>query len=99
LLVLQVRSSFRLNAGAAGESRGEMLKAAESKLSYLKMVTPRRPQSQTGSQTYVYQAGSGGVAEGKARMVEKIALSQRDHSDSRARHESLMHRQYFGGRK
>ena len=70
-----------------------MLADAESRLSYLKIVTPKRSQSQAvsakdtarsiGTKHYVYK--DGGLKAGSGEVVQRIPLDQRNYTDAASR--------------
>ena len=69
-----------------------MLAEAEAKLSYLKIVTPKRSRSreaeQTGTTHYVYKEGK--LQDGAGEVIQRIPLDQRNYTDAAARHQKLV---------
>jgi hypothetical protein len=72
---------------------------AQSKIGYLKMITPRDKRSKVGADAgrFVYEK-SGSSAEGSGTIKVGIPVEMRNYTDAAARHQQLMNRQYFGGR-
>jgi hypothetical protein len=79
--------------------REELLQEAQSKIGYLKMVTPRDKRSKNGVDTgrFVYDK-NGIAAEGNGKIRNGIPVEMRNYTDAAAKHQQLMNRQHFGGR-
>ena len=92
----QIRGAFRANKAASGVELQKMLLAAESKVSYLKIVTPRPKgcfSADAGAQTTTYGSAYGGA--GGDRGGAKPLLEQRDYSQAVGRHHKSVRRQHF----
>jgi hypothetical protein len=94
----QVRAGFRAHAGEPDQKQiGKLLRDAESRLSYLKIVTPRDARGQEGIIRKIYQDGRAleeGDAPKKGRApisnwtganMDPDSVSRHDHSLKRAR--------------
>ena len=101
----EIRNAFRANAGAScQEEIAELLKGAEAKISYLKIVTPRPKglraggnkgdgsvlSADSGSQTFAYGESTTGTQNGT-----KVPLASRDYTEAVGRHIKSVRRQHF----
>ena len=78
--------------------REHLIADAEKRISYLKIVTPKRLRSQPvdnsdtahaiSTKHYVYKSGT--LQDGTGAIKQKIPLDQRDYSDAAARHTKLV---------
>ena len=105
----RIRSAFRQNCDASSSEADELVREAEAKISYLKIVTPRSNRAGTaavggatsdgasGVKHYVYTGKEGGGAtlvHGPGANT-KIPLDQRDYSHAQAYANRSIRRQYF----
>ena len=94
----QIRGAFRANKAASGVELQKMLLAAESKVSYLKIVTPRQKGCFSADDAGAVQTTTYGSAYGGAggdRGAAKPLLEQRDYSQAVGRHHKSVRRQHF----
>lgn len=92
----EVRVGFRANLSEPSQDKvAGLLKVAQSRLSYLHIVTPRRPK---GGAATSYLFTKDGLIEGRA-IADKRTLRAGLDSDDVARHQHLLERQHFGHRR
>jgi len=92
-------------AASHADCRGErfvcridkLLHAGREKLSYLKIVTPRRPSGQAGKTSFILDK-DGTFHEGSAGVAGRTLRAGLD-SDDLARHRHLLERQHFMHRR
>lgn len=95
----EVRIGFRKHAHEKSQKEIDgLLKIAQGRLGYIKIVTPRRPENQAGVKRFIVKDGS--VAEGsdglaRAGLVQHAGI----YPDDIARHKYLIERQHFMHRK
>eukprot|EP00512_Aurantiochytrium_limacinum_P000386 CAMPEP_0171491306 /NCGR_PEP_ID=MMETSP0958-20121227/3788_1 /TAXON_ID=87120 /ORGANISM="Aurantiochytrium limacinum, Strain ATCCMYA-1381" /LENGTH=101 /DNA_ID=CAMNT_0012024713 /DNA_START=273 /DNA_END=578 /DNA_ORIENTATION=+ len=99
----EIREKFKANrTEASPEKIRELLEVAQSKLGYLKIVTPRGGRSTSSSSTggrsrLVFRNGE--WVEGGSSILDKRPLSQMDMNEAMSRHRYLLERQHFMHRK
>lgn len=91
-----IRSGFRNSAGSSPDEIKKLLKIAEGKLGYIKMITPRTPEGQEG-RTKMYFDRDGVHIGGKS--IPGRTLRAGLDADDLARHKYLLERQHFMHRK
>jgi len=93
-----IRAGFRKNITDTSEAEiDKLLHAGREKLSYLKIVTPRRPSGQAGKTSFILDK-DGTFHEGSAGVAGRTLRAGLD-SDDLARHRHLLERQHFMHRR
>ncbi len=100
--IKSIRDGFRLGISEADPNQAfNLLKEAESKLGFLKIVTPRRPidsAKSAGVQTFIVEKGQvvpGNVTYDRATTNSSTGINTWDMK----RHNQLVRRQHFLDRK
>ena len=99
--ISSIRTGFREGGAETNVDRiADLLKVAESKLGYLKVVSPRRPKdaSKQGGNTYLVKDGKvvpGSVSYDRSTLKTSNGICPQDLK----RHQQLLRRQYFMDRK
>jgi len=92
----QIRDSFRSSKDISDQNRvRELLEMAQSKLGYLKIVTPKT-KLVGGTSSFVMRKGN--LQKGRGSVGGKTQKSDGD-TDILAKHKYLMERQHFMHRK
>ena len=101
----QIRDAFRAHREAGTSEADELIREAEAKISYLRIVTPKsnlsggvrsREQDAASEKHYIYTGKDGGSrVEGPGVGGSKTPISQRDYSDARAQATRSIRRQHF----
>lgn len=99
----QLRSEFREHANVTDVAEiSRLLLAANSKLAYLRMITPT-PRVEKGQSTGTFVYRDGELQAGRGRDPGGARHSAYDGSnldpEAVARHQRLIDRQHFGGRR
>ncbi|GBG33600.1 Hypothetical Protein FCC1311_098232 [Hondaea fermentalgiana] len=95
----EVRDKFKAHAAEGSpEKVQELLNLAQSKLGYLKIVTPRTSRDATGKARLVLRDGK--WVEGSARLMDRAPHDKTSvDADALAKHNYLMERQHFMHRR
>ncbi|KAF0696804.1 Aste57867_12466 [Aphanomyces stellatus] len=95
----KIRHDFRSNGGiSSAEELDQLLMKAQSKISYLKIVTPKRTP-QTSPQRYVYKDGKRFDPNDMNASSSNATFQTTDVDAMMKRHVKLWRRQHFMDRK
>ncbi|EQC40710.1 hypothetical protein SDRG_01782 [Saprolegnia diclina VS20] len=94
----KVRHEFRAHEGAATpEELDQLLRKAQSKISYLKIVTPKKSSSSTQGSHFVYKNGQ--RIDGRELSADSATIKTHDYNAMMTKHVQLVRRQHFMDRK
>mmetsp|Transcript_17259 Transcript_17259/g.30413 ORF Transcript_17259/g.30413 Transcript_17259/m.30413 type:complete len:123 (+) Transcript_17259:205-573(+) len=93
-----IREGFRNSKkNISEEETKKLLEIGQNKLSYIKMVTPRRPQGQSGKSSFI-MGKDGKLVEGTTTIAGRTQRAG-IFPDDLKRHHQLLERQHFGLRR
>ncbi|OQR99726.1 hypothetical protein ACHHYP_04620 [Achlya hypogyna] len=98
LAMEKVRAEFRSHKGAASPAElDELIRKAQSKISYLKIVTPKKSSSSSLGNHFVYKNGQ--RIDGRSLEEGSSTIKTPDYNAMMQKHVQLVRRQHFMDRK
>ncbi|OQS06143.1 hypothetical protein THRCLA_20431 [Thraustotheca clavata] len=94
----KIRTEFRTHKDVAtAEELDQLLRKAQSKISYLKIVTPKRSASSRLGNHFVYKNGQ--RYDGSEAIADGAKVKTQDYNEMMKKHVQLVRRQHFMDRK